>query len=146
MATTNLERQVETRLGEHDTRYTSGRRSLTLALADCLGPRSAADLYRELDERIPLSSIYRSLAVLEGAGVVAPHYSVKGTTRYELAEWLTGHHHHLVCTGCGDVADVEFSEGTEQQLTAIVERIGSEVSFAPQNHALEIEGYCTKCR
>jgi Fur family transcriptional regulator, ferric uptake regulator len=146
MTKTNLERQVESRLIEHDVRFTGGRRKLTLALASCDGPRSAADLYREAGADIPLSSIYRSLAIFEDAGVVAPHFSTKGTTRYELAEWLTGHHHHLVCTTCGDVEDVEFSPETELQLEAIVDRIGAEVSFTPKNHALEIEGRCSRCR
>lgn len=116
-----------------------------VALADSDGPRAAADLFDDLSAEIPLSSIYRSLSVLEGAGVVAPHYSTKGLTRYELAEWLAGHHHHLVCIDCGQVEDVEFSAETEAQLDAIVDRIGDEVSFAPKSHALEIEGLCLRC-
>lgn len=146
MTTTNLERQVEGRLRDHDTRFTKGRRTITKSLNASDGPLSAADLYAAIGDEVPLSSIYRSLSVLEQAGVVSPHYSTKGMTRYELAEWLTGHHHHLVCVICGQVEDIEIPPEIETQLETIVDQIGSDVSFAPNNHALEIEGHCSSCK
>ncbi len=146
MAQTNLERQVETRLREHEIRLTEGRRTLIQALGKADGPKSAADLHSRLGDQVPLSSIYRSLSVFEDAGVVSPHYSTKGVTRYELAEWLTGHHHHLVCVNCGVVEDIEIDDRLETQLEAIVEEIGRDVSFAPVDHALEIDGNCRQCQ
>lgn len=146
MAQTSLERQVETRLREHEVRLTAGRRELITSLSDADGPMSAAEIHSRIGDRVPLSSIYRSLAVLEEAGVVSPHYSIKGVTRYELAEWLAGHHHHLVCISCGEVEDVEIASDIERQLDELVTRIGGNVSFAPSDHALEIEGRCSRCQ
>jgi Fe2+ or Zn2+ uptake regulation protein len=83
--------------------------------------------------------------VLEDAGIVRPHHSSKSVTRYELSEWLTGHHHHLVCQECGTVEDVEMDQETERQLEEIVTRIGSVVAFEPTDHALEIDGVCARC-
>ncbi len=145
MTESNLEKQIANRLQEGDIRLTSGRRTIVRSLGLADGPRSASDLYASIGDTVPLSSIYRSLAVLEEAGVISPHYSTKGVTRYELAEWLMGHHHHLVCIECGQVEDIEIAAEIETQLEEIVESIGKEVSFAPRDHALEIEGLCSRC-
>lgn len=145
MTETNVEKQIANRLQDRDIRLTSGRRTIVRSLGLADGPRSASDLYSSIGDSVPLSSIYRSLAVLEDAGVISPHYSTKGVTRYELAEWLMGHHHHLVCVECGQVEDIEIADEIEIQLEEIVETIGNEVSFTPRDHALEIEGLCSKC-
>ena len=145
MTTPTLDRQVERRLAEVDVRYTKGRRVVISALAEADGPRSAAELSLVIGTSVPVSSLYRSLAVLEGAGVLAPHYSSPGLTRYELAEWLSGHHHHLVCIDCGQVQDLPASPAIEDRLQKIVADVARDASFAETNHALEIEGRCAPC-
>ncbi len=139
-----MHRQIEQRLLDHDIRYTRGRRAVVDALDAADGPRSAAELSPDLPS-VPLSSLYRTLAVLEDAHVVVPHLSTKGVARYELAEWLAGHHHHLVCAECGRVEDVDVPERYEAQVHDIVSAISSQASFTATNHALEIEGMCSQC-
>lgn len=145
MTTPTLDRQVERRLAEADIRYTRGRRIVIKALAEADGPRSAAELSEVIGQSMPVSSLYRSLAVLEEAGVLAPHFSSPGLTRYELAEWLTGHHHHLVCIDCGQVQDLPANSAVEHRLQEIVADVARDASFAEVNHALEIEGRCARC-
>lgn len=145
MTTPTLDRQVERRLRENEVRYTTGRRAVIEGLAAADGPRSAAELSEDIGSSVPLSSLYRSLSVLEEAGVVVPHFAVRGVTRYELAEWLTGHHHHLVCVDCGIVEDIDVPDRLESQIEAIVADIGASVSFRQTSHALEIEGRCAQC-
>ena len=140
-----MEREIETRLKEREVRYTSGRRSVVAALAASEGPRSAAELHAVIGKRVPLSSLYRSLSVLEEAGVLVPHFGMRGVTRYELADWLQGHHHHLVCVDCGAVEDVALDSGHEERLEALVTDIGRHARFSPVDHVLEIEGKCAKC-
>lgn len=108
------------------------------------GPRSAGELYRDLD--LPLSSLYRSLAVLEEAEVLTPHHGSRGVTRYELAEWAAGHHHHVVCADCGVVDDIHLASELEAELERLVEAITGSLDFAPTGHALEVEGRCGTCR
>lgn len=115
------------------------------SLAESDGPRSAAELSGDIGPSVPLSSLYRSLAVLEQAGVVIPHHGARTITRYELAEWLSGHHHHLVCSNCGFVEDVEIPESQEDQVRKLVEDISAAAAFSPNGHALEIEGLCSQC-
>jgi len=136
---------VEERLRDSGVRYTGGRREVVAALDRADGPRSAAELHAELGGKVPVSSVYRSLSVLEGAGVVAPHHSVKGITRYEIAEWLAGHHHHLVCVDCGAVEDIELPKGLESELERLVGQVSKMSAFTSMGHSLEVDGYCTRC-
>lgn len=140
-----LDGEVSQRLADHEVRYTSGRRVVVTALARSEGPKSPAELHAEVASAVPLSSLYRSLAVLENAGIVVPHFGAKGVTRYELAEWLRGHHHHLICLNCGSVEDIAISQTHEAKLAELVKDIGAAASFTEVNHVLEIEGRCAKC-
>ena len=115
------------------------------ALAEGSGPRSAAELSADIGSSVPVSTLYRTLSTLEDAGVVCPHFVTKDFTRYELAEWLMGHHHHLVCTNCERVEDIDVPEAYEAQVHTLVEDISAGASFTPTNHALEIEGLCKDC-
>lgn len=142
---TTLDREVAKRLDDHEVRYTRGRKAVVAKLADADGPLSAAELHEQIGGDVPLSSLYRSLTVLEGAGVVAPHHGTRGLTRYELAEWLGGHHHHLVCIDCGAVEDVDVAPSHESAVDRIVNEISAAAAFTPTAHALEIEGRCTRC-
>ena len=136
---------VESRLLDHDVRYTKGRRAVVESLAAAKGPRSAAELSAQIGPGIPLSSLYRSLTVLVDAGVVAPHFGSGGLTRYELAEWLLGHHHHLVCVACGSVQDVSLPPTYETQIRELIEHVSRTASFRPVSHVFEIEGRCLNC-
>ncbi|MDX1689706.1 MAG: Fur family transcriptional regulator [Acidimicrobiia bacterium] len=142
----NILRQVEHRLRDRGLRLTDARRAVVERLGDADGPRSAAELSADLDGEVPLSSLYRSLSVLEEAGVLAPHHGVRGLTRYELAEWLVGHHHHLVCTHCGLVEDVPIPTDLEARLDTLIGAVAGAAGFSPSDHALEIEGRCERCR
>lgn len=139
------ESQIEKRMADSGVRYTGGRRRVVSALARAEGPRSAAELHSELGTEIPLSSLYRSLAVLEETGVVEPHHGVKGITRYELAEWITGHHHHLVCVDCGAVEDIMVPKEVEVDLEDLIGKLGDLASFRVEGHSLEVIGTCSRC-
>lgn len=145
MTVASHHRQVESRLVESQVRYTKGRRAVVDLLASAEGPLGAAEIHERLEGQVPLSSVYRTLSVLEEAGVLIPHFAQKGLTRYELAEWLRGHHHHLVCVVCGGVEDFTLPERLEAEMDRIVRDIGSLARFRAVNHSLEIEGRCTRC-
>jgi Fur family ferric uptake transcriptional regulator len=116
------------------------------ALAAGEGPKSVIEIHRRVRGKVPLSSLYRTLAVLEEAGVVARHHSSGGVTRYELSDWVQGHHHHLLCKECGAVDDTDLPESIEQDIRDLVKRIGARSGFTPSDHMLEIQGLCTRCR
>jgi Fe2+ or Zn2+ uptake regulation protein len=55
--------------------------------------------------------------------------------RYELAEALTGHHHHLICSACGRVEDVPASSVLEASLAEAVARSIRRRASAPRRTA-----------
>jgi Fur family transcriptional regulator, ferric uptake regulator len=141
----DIDRQVERHLGEKDVRYTRGRRQVVRALHRSEGPQAASELHRGLRSAVPLSSLYRSLAVLDASGVLQKHHDAAGLARFELAEWLTGHHHHLVCVDCSQVVDVELDVESEMALAVLAETAGRERGYVVVDHGLEIEGTCARC-
>ncbi|HLV89892.1 MAG: transcriptional repressor [Acidimicrobiales bacterium] len=145
MSVASHHRQVESRLAESDVRYTAGRRAVVEVLGSAEGPLGAAEIHDRLEGQVPLSSVYRTLSVLEEAGVLIPHFAQKGLTRYELAEWLRGHHHHLVCIQCGGVEDFTLPDDLEADMDRIVRHIGGLARFQADTHSLEIEGRCARC-
>jgi Fur family transcriptional regulator, ferric uptake regulator len=141
---TQAERQAAEHLAGRQVRFTRGRRAVFRLLARADGPMSAAEIDERLGD-VPLSSIYRTLSVLEESGLLAPHHG-RGMTRYEVADWIGGHHHHLVCSRCGQVEDVVLSGSLEAALEGVIGAVAGEAGFAHEGHSLEIEGRCSACR
>jgi Fur family ferric uptake transcriptional regulator len=142
----DLDRLIGARLADSGARYTAGRRRVVHSLAKAGGPLAAADLAGTLDGKVPLSSLYRTLAVLEETGVLAREHGSDAVGRYELAEWLAGHHHHLVCTSCGRFEDVAVQAAMEREIGALVSRLATAAGYHPTSHRLDIEGVCASCR
>jgi Fe2+ or Zn2+ uptake regulation protein len=131
------------RLRSLDQRYTRNRRSLVEALAP--GPPMSLPELLAATTALPQSSAYRNLAVLEEAGVV--RRIVGGEfARYELAEDLTEHHHHLICTECGAVDDFTLPTDVEHALETALVRIARRRRFEPAHHRLDLVGVCERCR
>lgn len=142
----SLHDAVRRRLREREVRFTAARRAVVDALRRATGPQSAAELHRRLARSVPLSSLYRTLSVLDEAGVLRKQHDAGGLARFELAEWLGGHHHHLVCTGCGAVVDVSAEPAEERMLATLAGAIGARGDYTVAGHSLEVEGTCGRCR
>jgi Fur family ferric uptake transcriptional regulator len=145
MADTEIHDVVKRRLAEHDVRYTGGRRAVVVAMHQSSGPRSAAELAERLED-VPLSSLYRTLTILDDAGVVERHHDAEGVARFELAEWIAGHHHHVVCQMCGLVEDVDVDAASEIAVAELVGRLAERAGFEAKSHVLEVVGVCARCR
>jgi Fe2+ or Zn2+ uptake regulation protein len=140
----DLHEQAALRLRALDQRYTRGRRALVDVLASADAPLSIPQL-REHDRSLAQSSAYRNLSVLERAGVVHRIAGADEFARYELAEDLTEHHHHLICAACGDVRDFTVSPELEGDLDRALSRIASEHGFSADHHRLDLVGTCADC-
>ena len=135
---------IAARLRESGQRYTGARRALASALAGSAGPLSAAELLAAIGD-LPQSSVYRNLADLEQAGVVVRVAAGGDLARYELAEALAGHHHHLLCVECGSVADVALSAAFERAMDRAVAEAASSVGFSATAHRVDLLGLCERC-
>jgi len=61
-----------------------------------------------------------------------------GSVRYQRSEGE--HHHHLVCRGCGSVA--EFSD---PELDQRIQQQARDHGFELEGHSLELYGLCRRC-
>lgn len=131
------------RLRASGQRYTEQRRELVGLLAE-EGPLSIPQI---LVARTGLkqSSVYRNLADLEQAGVVHRVATDEEHGRYELAEDLIGHHHHLICASCGRVEDVTVPPGLESTIDRSLDRLAARAGFTRVQHRLDLIGTCRDC-
>jgi Fe2+ or Zn2+ uptake regulation protein len=142
--TTDLHATAAARLRDDGQRYTTQRRALVDLLATVDQPLTIPQLL-ERQPGLAQSSAYRNLAVLERAAVVHRIVTSDEFARYELAEDLTHHHHHLICSTCGDVTDFEVSATVEQELEGALARVARRTGFQVRTHRLDLVGTCARC-
>lgn len=140
----DLHATATSRLRADGQRYTTQRRDLIDLLSELGQPLTIPQL---LEQRPGLaqSSVYRNLAVLERAGVVHRIHGTDEFARYELAEDLTEHHHHLLCTACGGVADFTVPDTVEHELELALSKVARRTGFQVRHHRLDLVGTCTDC-
>jgi Fur family ferric uptake transcriptional regulator len=89
-----------------------------------------------------LATIYRSMHMLEKMGMVKRFDFGDGAARFELiGEGDDGHHHHLVCTRCSEVVEIDECFPDE-----IEKRIEAANGFKDVTHKLEFFGICPDCQ
>jgi Fe2+ or Zn2+ uptake regulation protein len=142
--TQDLHATAASRLRDDGQRYTTQRRALVDLLVEVDQPLTIPQLLGR-QPGLAQSSAYRNLAVLERAGVVHRIVTSDEFARYELAEDLTRHHHHLICSSCGDVSDFEVSANMEQELEASLARVARRTGFQARTHRLDLVGTCAAC-
>lgn len=143
-ASEELHATVADRLRQITQRYTGRRQALVDVLLAAARPVTIPEILAD-GRGLPQSSAYRNLAVLEQAGVVRRVQADGDFARYELAEELTEHHHHLVCTECGDVADFTLSPRAEAAVSRALADAVKSHRFETDAHRLDVLGRCARC-
>jgi Fe2+ or Zn2+ uptake regulation protein len=136
---------VAQRLDGEGQRYSTGRRRLVDGLAAADRPVTIPELLESLPE-VAQSSAYRNLSVLEQVGVVSRIVTFGEHARFELAEDLMGHHHHLICTSCGRVEDFTVPDTVERTVDSAMASVVAPTGFAPTAHRLDLLGICRSCQ
>jgi len=140
----HLHDEISELLGRHDHRYTSGRRRLVEVLATAERPLTLPEVL-DHDGALSQSSAYRNLDVLESSGAIKRLTGSGDHAHFELAESMLGHHHHLICMGCGVIEDVRLGDALEEAVDGALARAAVEVGFTPFHHSLDLHGHCAEC-
>ena len=127
------------RFAESGNRMTAPRRAVLAAVSRAKGPFSIEEICDAAPE-VGRATAFRTMKLLQEVGVVCRVPLEDGTVRYQLAESET-HHHHLVCSDCGSVA--EFNDYSLDQ--GIV-RSAAAAGFELDGHSVELYGRCSDCR
>ncbi len=145
MALIEIHTEVKERLHKHRQRYSPQRREIVNVLVKAGNPLTIQDI-RKRSNGLAQSSVYRNLVVLEEFDIVVKVVTNGEIGRYELAEDLTGHHHHLICSNCGVVRDVVVPHALESDIDRILATIARREGFSIDHHRLDVIGKCSKCR
>lgn len=123
-------------------RVTPQRTLLLRIIQQNSGHLDADEIYRQAREnypRISLSTVYRTVSLLRELGLVEELHFDEEHHHYEMVTDTV--HHHLVCTGCGQI--VEFESPVLDELWAGLER---EHGFALERVHIDALGRCQECQ
>jgi Fur family transcriptional regulator, ferric uptake regulator len=136
--------EVQSRLRAAGYRNGAARTALIDLLDTQACCASASALHETLlagGRSIGLASVYRVLDSLLESGLVQRIDVGDGVARYEPVRSEGGHHHHLVCTGCGKVE--AFSDAGLEQA---IHRVEASSGYAVDTHDVVLHGSCAGCR
>jgi Fur family ferric uptake transcriptional regulator len=127
---------LEKLCAEKNMRMTDQRRVIARVLSEANDHPSVEDVYsraHEVDDRISLSTVYRTVRLFVDAGIVESHDFGDGKARLETV--AEEHHDHLIDLKSGRV--IEFSN---EEIEKLQERVARELGFKLVDHRLELYG------
>ena len=140
----DIDQLATSQLSSINQRYTTNRRQLIGILQEATKPITINQIL-ESNSDLAQSSVYRNLAVLEQAGLVVRIITNDDHAHYELAEHILDHHHHIICSPCGEILDFHLSEKIEKSLERSLKEIADEFGFSIDKHRLDLLGTCEDC-
>jgi Fur family peroxide stress response transcriptional regulator len=123
-------------------RLTPQRDVLLRALSETLGHPTADDLVKKVRRVLPTVShatVYRNMQELARAGLISTLERSGVAVQFEMNP---DHHHHFMCTRCGQVWDVYLD-----QVAVTLDRRRSPLNgFQIERRDVQLHGLCARCR
>jgi Fur family ferric uptake transcriptional regulator len=130
------------RLQAQGYRLTEPRRAIVAALREAGRYCTAAQLYERIRGRsVGLASVYRTLELLATLGLAERRAETGGEASFLYCS--PSHHHHVICTGCGTVREIDATYCPDEAVTRAVEQA---TDFQIARHTLDFHGLCANCR
>ena len=85
------------------------------------------------------ATVFRTIRLLTDLGVTCRVLLEDGSLHYRVSQ--RGHHHHLVCTACGTVRDLDQCAVAE-----MMREMADSLGYDIEGHWLELYGRCNACR
>lgn len=126
---------------EHGIAVTHQRQVLYETMQGMHGHPSPEEVYASVKERIPsisLATVYKNIHLFVQSGVLRELSMHHGTLRVEMNK---DPHHHLVCSVCKRVTDVE-----EDELGIGTPRMRLAGGFAVERVSVDVIGVCSLCQ
>lgn len=127
---------IESRCAATGMRMTEQRRVIARVLADSTDHPDVEELYRRcvtIDDKISISTVYRTVKLFEDAGIIERHDFREGRARYEQVP--DNHHDHLI-----NLRDGKVIEFTSEQIEVLQTEIARKLGYKLVDHRLEL--YC----
>jgi Fur family ferric uptake transcriptional regulator len=127
-------KDIEALCASKGMRMTEQRRVIARTLASADDHPDVEELYRRcsaIDDRISISTVYRTVKLFEDAGIIERHDFRDGRARYE--QMPDTHHDHLINLRTGEV--IEFQSEEIERLQAEIAR---QLGYKLVDHRLEL--------
>ena len=131
-----MTRNIIQRCSQSGLRMTEQRRVVAQVLETSHDHPDVEELYAralELDPRISIATVYRTVKLFEEAGILDKLEFGDGRARYEDAE--RDHHDHLIDMQTGQV--IEF---VDPEIELLQEKIAKRLGYHLKGHRLELYG------
>ena len=127
------------RLANEGLRMTEQRALVVREIGERTDAFTAEALVDDLRPRgIGRATVYRTLELLERRGMLTRMH-LEDCHGYTVCD--EGHHHHLLCSGCGAVVPVDAT-GVEAE----IRKLADQLRFQVETHTLEFSGLCEVCQ
>jgi len=128
--------RIERLCTEQGLRMTGQRRVVARVLSEADDHPDAQEIYHRsvaMDPKISIATIYRTLRIFEGVGILQRLEFGEGRSRYEMA--AQDHHDHLIDTSNGKVIEFQNTELEDLQV-----KIAAKLGFRLVGHRMELYG------
>ena len=130
-------------LSDNNVSITNPRILVLEALLDNKSPITVDELLTKLENQVAKSTLYRVLSDLKKINILQEFTNLENQSVVELLLDTDSHHHHLFCSDCGEIIDVEMANEFEEKLSKEIKRIEKKFYFIIEDHRLELFGKCT---
>ena len=117
------------------------QRRVVLDAVLTLGPHVDAETIasqaRKIDTSIGLATVYRTLQLMTGAGLLTERQFGRERSQFEFSDGSEEHHDHLICNQCGEI--VEFFN---DEIETLQESVAHSLGFTLRSHRMELYGDC----
>ena len=133
---------IEQKCQQKGVRLTDQRKTIAKVLSESkevYGSKDHPDVdelhkrISEIDKKISISTVYRTVKLFEESGILAKHEFKGGKARYE--ELNEGHHDHLI-----DVKSGEIIEFVDEEIEKLQKKVAEKYGYKLVDHKLELYG------
>jgi Fur family ferric uptake transcriptional regulator len=119
-------------------RITPSRRAVVAAILARTGHFTADDLVSRCRDA-GRATVFRTIRLLTELGAVCRVFLEDGSKHYMVSG--RGHHHHLLCTGCGRVEELD-----QCAIADAIRELSVATGYQVEGHWMELYGRCAECQ
>ena len=128
--------KIEDKCKQRGVRLTDQRRLIAKVMSQSSDHPDVDELHRkvsEIDEKISIATVYRTVKLFEESGIIEKHDFKGGKARYEQSPDI--HHDHLIDVNTGEI--VEF---VDEEIEKLQNKVAEKLGYKLVDHRLELYG------
>jgi len=131
-----MSQKIEKKCLEKGVKLTEQRKIIAKVMSESTDHPDVDELYKrvsEIDPKISIATVYRTVKLFEESGILAKHDFKGGKARYE--ELSESHHDHLIDVKTGDI--IEF---VDDEIEKLQKKVAEKYGYKLVDHKLELYG------